>query len=362
MSFNKLELAYRDRLALVRRQARPVVGYVGNTVPVELIVAAGCMPVRIAPIDGDTALADPYVESISDPDVRRIFNLFCTGALDALDLLIVPRSTESQHKLYLSLREAVRTGVTTRGPRLWLYDILHTQRDSSHDYGRVRTQALRDALAEIGSACDDEALREAIRQSNAVRTRLGQLHEQRWTQPVSGRQAHVSTGALRFMSPEDGAAALQDLTLDKIAQGPRLLVRGVPLDHDGLHSLVEELGATLVAEDDDWGARAAEPLIDEALPPLQAVFEHCWRDVPCVRIHPADDSWFNAALRRPGLDGVLFYLPKPDDVHGWSYPADKALTAQLGLPSLLIRQDARDAAALRPALQTFIASLHVQQR
>ncbi|WP_457419366.1 2-hydroxyacyl-CoA dehydratase [Roseateles sp. P5_E7] len=360
--FSLLEQACEDRLALVRKQQRPVVGYVGNTVPVELIVAAGCMPVRIAPVQGDPTLSDRFIESVSDTDVRLIFQLYCSGALDALDLLIVPRSTESQHKLYLALREARRAGVTSHGPGLWLYDIPHTQRASSHAYGVTRTHALWQALADIGgTTCDSAALQQAIHAANRSRALLRRMHDQRWQQPVSGRQAHVATGALRFMPPDAGHAALQ-AWLDAggpapVSPGPRLLVRGVPQDHAELHRLVESLGARIVAEDDDWGSRAGDPLISEDAEPLEAVFEHHWRDVPCVRVHPNPDAWFKAAVASPGLDGALFYLPRPDDVYGWSYPGDRELAERHGLPSLLIRDDARKPELIKPALQAFIASL-----
>ncbi|RZJ12234.1 MAG: 2-hydroxyacyl-CoA dehydratase [Rubrivivax sp.] len=361
-AFSVLQQAYDDRMALVHKQQRPVVGYVGNTVPVELIVAAGCVPVRIAPVQGDPTLSDRFIESMADTDVRLIFQLYCSGALDALDLLIMPRSTESQHKLYLSLREARRAGVTSHGPKLWLYDIPHTQRASSHAYGVTRTRALWQALADIGGTpCDSAALKQAIQASNKSRALLHKMHEQRWQQPVSGLQAHVATGALRFMLLDAGHAALQ-AWLDAggpapVPAGPRLLVRGVPQDHAELHRLVESLGARIVAEDDDWGSRAGTPPISEEIDPLQAVFEHYWRDVPCVRVLPNPDTWFKAAVAKPEVDGVLFYLPRPDDVYGWSYPGDRELVERHGLPSLLIRDDARQPDLLKPALRAFIASL-----
>ncbi|NUP88155.1 MAG: sulfite exporter TauE/SafE family protein [Burkholderiaceae bacterium] len=137
-SYAPLLQAYTDRLGAARAaamQGRKVVGYVGNTAPVELIAASGCMPVRIAPAEGDPSAADALIESFADTDMRLIFSQYCAGAYDMLDLLVIPRSTESQHKLYLALREAWRIGRVTRGPALRLYDILHTQRETSRAVG-----------------------------------------------------------------------------------------------------------------------------------------------------------------------------------------------------------------------------------
>ena len=104
-------------------------------------------------------------------------------------------------------------------------------------------------------------------------------------------------------------------------------------------------------------------MISTALPPLQAVFEHYWRDVPCVRIQPPDDRWFHAALQQPAVQGVIFHLPEPDDIYGWSYPPDAAVVTRAGLPHLVIRHDVRDESppgAIQRELQSFIESLQAE--
>ncbi|MEO3692853.1 2-hydroxyacyl-CoA dehydratase family protein [Roseateles paludis] len=369
--FAPLAAAYADRLALLRSAKAAgsrVVGYVGNTVPVELIRAAGCVPLRIAPLPMLTTVADVYIEPIADPDVRWIFELYCTGALDALDLLVIPRSTESQHKLFLSIREALRTGVVSAGPELWLYDIPHTQRASSAAYGLDRTRALADRLGTlVGQPVSDARLRHAIAEGNQRRQLLAQLQAQRWTEPCSGAEGLVASSAWRFMHPAEAEPALLQWLHtggpERLPTGPGLLVRGVPLEHSALHRLVEQLGARIVAEDDDWGARAGAPLISTVLPPLQAVFEYYWRDVPCVRIQPPDDRWFHAALQQPAVQGVIFHLPEPDDIYGWSYPPDAAIVARAGLPHLVVRHDVRDErhlGAIQRELQSFIESLRAK--
>jgi benzoyl-CoA reductase/2-hydroxyglutaryl-CoA dehydratase subunit BcrC/BadD/HgdB len=359
--------AYTDRLGAARAaatQGRKVVGYVGNTVPVELIAAAGCVPVRIAPTEGDPSAADTVIESFADTDMRLIFSQYCAGAYDMLDLLVIPRSTESQHKLYLALREAWRIGLVNRGPALRLHDILHTQRETSRAYGLARTAELWQQLCTIGGtrADDETALRDAIALTNRTRTLLHTLQQRRHAGMVRGSRALVATGATRFLPPQRAQAALQAWLAAAEAtpaQGPRLLIQGCPLDHASLHRLVEQAGACVVAEDDEWGARAAGTPIATDREPLQAIFEHYWRDVPCVRLHPdiAGRVWFEQALADPTLDGVLFYLPPPDDIHGWAFPAQRAQVEDAGLPWLLVREDARRPVALAAQLQAFIATL-----
>lgn len=359
-AFTELHAAYQARDLGWRKWQQPgqaVVGYVGNTVPRELIDASGALAWRVAPIDGDPAAADASVEAFSDPDARRIFTRYCEGQLDELSLLVIPRSSETQHKLYLALREARRVGITRRGPPLVLYDVLHTQRETSRLYGLARTQELQRVLGAI----DEPALAVAIAERNRTRALLAHVQRRR-EQGLSGWQAQVATGATWFLPPAKANALLVSW-LDESppmppVSGPRLLVRGVPLDHAELHALVEAAGGDIVAEDDDWGARAAEPLIDTTLPPLQAVFEHHWRDVPCPRRHPDPlaGSWFERRLNAGGMDAVLFHHPRPDDIYGWPFPAERALVERLGLPWLRVRDDARHPttrAALQAQLQAF---------
>lgn len=369
-AFETLEAAYRGRddgWRRWRKAGQPVVGYVGDTVPVEAITASGALAWRVAPVDGDTAAADPWIETFADLDARLLFARYVEGAYDELALLVVPRSSETQHKLFLALREAQRVGLKRGGPALWLHDVLHTQRESSRAYGLARTRGL---LARLGSftgrLADDEALGSAIAATNATRVLLAELQARRRAGRVGGRAAQVATGALAFLPPAEGQAALaawlaEPTEMPRPPAGPRLLVKGVPLDHDRLHALVEALGAHIVAEDDAWGSRAAEPLVAATPSPLEGLFLHTWRERPCPRLHPppADGGWFARTLAAGGFDGVLFNHPRPDDTEGWAFPAERERVRAAGLPFLQLRDDVRTAPeAARAALAPFIAGLH----
>lgn len=368
-AFETLEAAYRERDGGWRRwraPGQPVVGYVGDTVPVEAITAAGAFAWRVAPVEGSTTAADPWIETFADLDARLAFARYVEGAYDELALLIVPRSSETQHKLFLALREAQRVGLKLGGPALWLHDVLHTQRESSRAYGLARTRALLARLGPItGRLPGDEELGAAIAATNATRLLLAELQQRRRAGLVSGRAAQIATGALSFLPPAAGHAALaawlaEPTVMPKPAPGPRLLVKGAPLDHDRLHALVETLGADIVAEDDFWGSRAAEPLVAATPSPLEGLFLHTWRERPCPRLHPppADGGWFAQTLAAGGFDGVLFNHPRPDDTEGWSFPAERERVRAAGLPFLQLRDDVRTAPAdARAVLAPFIAGL-----
>lgn len=356
--------AYADRLQAARAaagQGVPVIGVVGNTVPVELVAAAGALPVQVTGHAGATAAADEWFEAFYDPDVRAICEQALRGELAFLRALVIPRSTEPYHKLYLSLRELVRLGRAPQLPPLLLYDLPHTQGESLRGYGIARTQALAAELAVVtGQRIDDERLRAAIQSGNAVRRAQQALQRMRQVRPCAwrGELAQVLNGAARFMAPDRYAellpAALQTQSAHPAPTGPRLLVKGVPLDHADLHRQVDDAGAVIVAEDDPWGTRSAWPLVAEEGDPMAALVQHYQAEVPCPRIHPreAREAWFVRALDEIHIDAVLFYLPAPDDVHGWDFPRHRALLERRGIAYLVLREAQPDPELLRRFVRT----------
>ena len=375
-AFCRLQAAYEHRLSEAKRasqRGQRVVGYVGNTVPVELIIAAGCFPLRVAPVSGVTTMVDRYIENFADTDVRLIVELFVAGELDFLSLLVIPRSTESFHKLYLSIREVKRVGVTKAGPEIFLYEILHTQQRFSRDYGLARTRELALRLSRVAvQPVVDRSLRDALAATNQTRELLGRLQQERRSsmRPPSGFEAHVAASAAQFLEHQVYNPLLAEWLSEsswQAGKGPRLLVMGCPLEYADLHRLIDLAGGLVVAEDGDWGARAAAPLISHAGEALAAIFDHYYASVPCARLFPQAlaDRWFMENLRVGNIDGVIFYLPPPEDTFGWDFPRQRAAVEAAGLRWLLIRRDVRSAeaqAAVGAKLRDFLASLDPGRR
>ena len=69
----RLVRAYENRLEAARAHDGPVVGYVGNTVPVELILAAGAFPALLAPErPHPTPTADKLIEKTEPWPMRSL--------------------------------------------------------------------------------------------------------------------------------------------------------------------------------------------------------------------------------------------------------------------------------------------------
>jgi benzoyl-CoA reductase/2-hydroxyglutaryl-CoA dehydratase subunit BcrC/BadD/HgdB len=325
----------------------PVVGLTSNTVPWELIRAAGFFPVMLRPAQGATPAADEFMETNVFPErIRQIFETAVSGEWSFLRAIVLSRTSEQEYKLFLYLREVAREGARHGMPPVHLYGILHSQSAETRAYGISRTEELKRQLEEIaGHPIAAQNMAEAIAESNAARAAVRRLLDLRNGAPrISGAEALPLIGAYWFMSRADYAKlateAAEILERREPLPGARLIVKGAPLDHVQLHAALESHGTIVVAEDDWWGTRSVGDDINEGGDALKAIFEHYYLDAPSPRVFPPDaaDHWFESRVR-DGVDGVVFYLPSEDCVLGWDYPRQKVFLDGLGIPSIAVRDD-----------------------
>jgi benzoyl-CoA reductase/2-hydroxyglutaryl-CoA dehydratase subunit BcrC/BadD/HgdB len=328
----------------------PIVGITSNTVPWELVRAAGAFPCIINSGNSDHAGIGAFMEEgVFEERIRAIFGAAISGDLQYLSLLLIPRTSEQEYKLYLYLREVTRRHPACRIPPVYLYDMLHARSPESYSYGLERTHCLKERLEDLtGKRIDDTALIQAVEESNSARESIRKLlHLRRREQRLTGTEALALIGASFFVNGNeyarlaDGAAAL--IRDRSPINGKRLLITGSSLNHRGLHRALEKHGAVVVAEDDWWGSRSAGGDIDCGSGDLlEAIFEKYYFDAPSPRVFPFEiaDAWFQEESINE-IDGVVFYLPPEDCVAGWDYPRRRHYLDARGIPHLLVREDAR---------------------
>jgi len=300
------------------------------------------------------------MEDVFDRRFRVIFDRLCAGAWNHLDRVVIPRTSEQEHKLYLYLREIARTQPAGAIPELYFYNLLHTRTPESYDYGLERTrQMMRDF-----NTSEDE-LRPAIAESNRARGCVRNILQKRREGRLEGSAA---LEWIRGYYAED-RAVFSDRVLEGLkgmhqhvaADRPHILIKGSPLKDNSLHRAVEQAGGYVVAEDDWRGSRAAgDTDVCVNKDPVTAVFEKYFYDEVSPRVHPSQhrDAWFRREIEKGYVDGVLFYVPLEDDVLGWDYPGQLAYLKARAIPSVLVRENVRENAA---PLADFVGSLHRKQ-
>jgi len=327
----------------------PVVGITSNTVPWELIRAAGAFPVVInSGNPNHPDIGNFMEEGVFEKRIRAVFGAAISGDLQHLSLLLISRASEQEYKLYLYLREVARQDPQRRIPPVYLYDMLHTRSSESYAYGLERTLCLKERLQDLtGKTIGDAALLQAIKESNSGRSAIRNLLSLRKPKPkVSGSEALALIGSWFFIN-RDEYARLAEEAVKMIEHrnplaGKRVLIEGASLSNRGLHLALEKHGAVVVAEDDWWGSRSSGGDISEGSDDLmRAIFEKYYLDTPSPRVFPFEiaDEWFQQASV-DAIDGVIFYLSPEDCVAGWDYPRRRRYLDERGIPSLLVREDA----------------------
>jgi len=362
---NAIDAAIANPTAAARNSGLPVVGYLANTSPVEMIRAAGAFAQQVngSPSD-DTADALALMEDFTDGWILSVFQQLLDGRLDHLDALIVPRSSESMLQLYYQIQDFIRLNPSRKLPQPILFDILHTPYPATAKYNMGRMVAMRDRMAMLtGMAVTDDALSAAIVEANAVRNCLAKQNTRRIAGEIAASTMWQLTRASTLIAPDDFLAACTDVPSMAAPDGPRLLLTGSPHDTEAFHRLVESLGGAITGDDHmagDWWF--LDPV--SAGDPMQALVDKYHLHAPSPRSFPHEvcDARLMAAARRSRARAVIFFTDARDDVLGFDYPTQRDLLAEHGLPVLFMPgQDYREPerAAQQAQVIEFMSSLGV---
>lgn len=362
--------------------SRPAIGYLGWDVPVELILAAGAVPVQLASLAAadDTALADRYLENSFSAQSRMIAQRWLSGGLDALSAVIFSRSDDSAQRLYYYLCELQRFG-ECKGPRPLLYDLARIGRASSVAHTIESTQALAAAIGADAGLIDS-----AIQRVSARFSLLAALATLRGADAVpSGRLAYRIIRAARADWSEAFDEALRAWLAAPDMVTPRkrvLLVGSVPTD-DELHAAIETDGLVVVGEINEAfasieptaagissHARHAEASVavasgdfagkQSASRGVEAVARRCYQQTAAARAllqSPVEIVKVAKALR---ADAVIVWMLATDTGLAWEAPRIESALRDAKFPTLMLtsQPQALSAAALTQIAQ-FRAALEV---
>ena len=262
------------------------VGYVGLDVPRELIEAAGCTALRLAPVDGVDA---GFADRVLGPGVDEATRLVLAGLLEGaypIDRLVLCHDSDHTVRLYTALR---RLGVEA-----WFLDLLHEPRPSTEAYNRSR-------LAELGGWLGAGDPADAIRAANRARSAGDRLAALRRTGAVRGPDALALLRAGTALTAELVEAA----RTEPAAAGKTVVLHGSGHDRDDVYAAIDELGATVVSETHDWGEALLAGRVDEDGDPLDALARHYGRR---PRAEPV------------AADVSIAWLRRGDAARAWSLP------------------------------------------
>jgi hypothetical protein len=362
----------RDAYLARHRSARaagvggmPVVGLIGTTIPAEVVSAAGCWALPVCGAVEDLGRDAAPMETGHEAETRSLFRQVVAGELEFCDLLVIDSSSDSHRYLYQYLKEMQRSGRGARIPQLMLYDFLLGPSQAVERYSRVVLSNFAQSLPRYsGCALDAAAMAAAIDASNRQRRWHQALATARAQRRIGGTLAFESHCAAAFMgAPAFGDAvdhALGSLPPAASIAGPRvLLAASVPLYHSGLHAIMEQAGALVIGEDNEWGERRYLPEIVVNSAPMEALFAHYRQHAVSPRQPTAvREGWLAQRLGSGSIDGVVFHVSPDDQHYGWRIPALTAMAARAGVPAIVLREEMLEAAGRNALLATMQRFVH----
>ena len=352
-----------------------VVGYVCNSVPEELIWAAGMLPVRLGGTPGGSTEAITSVFNVNkytEGFVNTMLNDLMTGKYPELDYLILPHNSrntiQTQYSHLHIIRELWPDNNTV--PELYFLEEFQSWAHNSVEY---HVESLREMGAQLeawsGYPLSPRRLDDAIEMCNTTRKLVGQLQALRNEQKVSGCEAMEVMGA-SYVMDKDEFNRLLEIFLKEAAQRPaltgkRIFVEGSPQDNLQFYRLVEECGGIIVNENNCWGSRSFEDLVDTVRFPdqIEAIAHRYHYKAPCGAIYfPADArcNYCRKKVEEIPSDGVIFYILE-NDAHGlWDYVDQKPSYQAQGHKILELLEQSyliTDADGLKEKIRAFLSEL-----
>lgn len=329
-----------------RARGGKVAGVLGWTVPRELIVAAGMLPIRLSALRVNAPGAPrprPLPEGLAAllaPGPARVLQALLGGSLDWIDALVIGRDSEAHTKLFYVLRELTREG--KRLPEIAFFDLLRLPNRTSARYNRLRARELGSTLARwAGRPVGPDEVRRALEEAAATSAALRRLAALRAEVPprLAGSDSLVVCGAAQVLPGPQLRSALGGLPPDGGASrepGPRVYVTGSGQDDPWVYERLEEPGLAIVGEDHEWGPDVV-PDPEPAPDPIDAVVDR-YHLAPgaaargSIEVRAGRAAW---AARRLGADAVLQIIFEHDEAPGWELPRLRALLG--GMPLLTVR-------------------------
>lgn len=353
-----------------RDSGKQILGYFCTYMPVELITAAGLVPLRLrGKAGGDTALADAYMSSRICTYVRHTVNLAIDGQLDFLAGEISLNTCDHVRRAYDVLRH--KTSLGFHG----FLSVPRQARESLLDWYVEELQNLSKALEDhFKVKIYKKSLRAAIVKHNEVRRLLAELNRHR-----SGPDPRL-TGAemlliqvVSLITPPDyfigQARALLKALVKAKPLAParaRLLLYGGELDEPAYVRHIESQGALVAGDRLCFGQRVYDELIPSKGDPLTTLARAYMMRIPCARM--IGDFAIRAkdiidTVKAIDADGVVFQrLTFCDPWAGEAHNLKNRLKKE-GIPILILEREygTSQAGQVKTRVQAFIEQISAQK-
>jgi len=343
--FRKLNENKHERLREWKKKTgKRVIGYFCSDTPVEIISAAGILPIRIFSGPYTITLASAHFPSFTCHFARCCLDLIMKGTYDYLDGLVQPKTCDC-----LSIGYEFQRINTPLPYQRFISTPSEMESPSAQSWWTKELQEFKDSLEDfIQSKISDDDLQKAIQIGNNNRALLRQVYELRKDShpPLSGSEVLPIMLSGMAMPIEEHNLLLGKLLqeLPKREERPqgkiRVMVIGSALDNSEMEILqeIEKLGGVIVTDDICTGTRHIFEDIATDGNPISAIALRYLKKIPCSTRHPFEPRFEHILkmVEEYKVQAVIFILEKYCDSQALAYPDIEKILREKKVNTLMI--------------------------
>jgi len=344
---------YGRRARELKASGRPVLGYLSALCPVEILTAAGVVPIRLkGNVSEAVTKADAFMETMICPFVRNVFDAALKGRYDYLDGMVLSHQCDSIDRTF-------DVWSYNLGFRYWHFiNYPHVTDPPSIAFTNEILRLFLGTLEKFtGRRISDEAIAEAVGAHNQNRRAMRELYDLRKEAVPRISGAEMMKVLVSAMSlPVDESTALIGSVLEEAknrAPGspprPRILLVGDQIDDVAIANAIEGAHAFWVMDDLSIGSKMYWSDVEATSDPVQGITERYLKALKFPTTFVSASTYAESLELRFGhlrnyirdfrIDGAILFLYKYCDPFGFEAPATKSFIEAAGTPVLYIEDE-----------------------
>lgn len=354
-------------LTQYKQEGKKVIGVLPYYAPVELVVAAGMVPMGIWGSNNKTiSMAKEYCATFYCTIAQLALEMLLDGTLDQLDGVITPTICDTLRPM----SQNIRVAMSKKLPCIFLAHPQNRRPSFGLQFTMDQYNHVKAELEKIsGAPITDEALRSAIKVMNrnrAARREFVKLAGQH-PEAISAVNRSAVLRAAWFMEPVAYAEKLEALNAELAAlpasqwKGRKVVTSGIICDNPKLLQIFDDNQIAIVADDVAHESRPIRVDAAETGDPMMALAQQFADQDYDVLLYDEHSSKNRRAdfvvdmVKKSGAQGLVLFMQQFCDPEEMEYPYLKKALDDAGIPhiKLGIDQQMRDFGQASTAIQAF---------
>ena len=354
-------------ISAYKQEGKKVIGVLPYFAPVELVVAAGMVPMGIWGSNKKTiAQAKEYCATFYCTIAQLALEMLLDGTLDQLDGIITPTICDTLRPMSQNFRVAMEGKL----PCIFLAHPQNRKPAFGLQFTVDQYMHVKSELEKIsGNTITDEALRDAIKVMNRSRKARREFVKLAGQHPeaISAVERSAVLRSAWFMEPAVHAQKLEELNeeLSKLPasnwKGRKVVTSGIICDNPKLLQIFDDNNIAIAADDVAQETRAFRVDASEEGDPMMALAQQFADQDYDVLLYDECSNKNRRAdyvvqmVKESGAQGLVLFMQQFCDPEEMEYPYLKKALDAAGIPhiKLGVDQQMRDFGQASTAIQAF---------